>query len=493
MSDKKQPACKILIQEIVSGKIKNNYCLENRKIELAREHKLGSIPKNAKILAHVSEKDKNYAKLKKFLQIKPVRTGSGVANVAVMWSGECLGECIYCPSVTGIPKSYTGHEPASMRAKRNKFDAYAQVQNRLKQLKLIGHPIDKCELIVMGGNFLIETCEKRNKFVKECLRAFDESNAKVIGLTFETRPDFCTKENVEWMMSAGATRVEIGVQSTDDDILNKVKRGHGTKAVKDTTKLLKDYGLKVCYHWMPGLTGINGKVDAEKEVSDFDKLFSDPDYRPDELKIYPTLVIPGTELYEKWRKNLFQAMTPSQTATLLIKLKERVPEYVRIKRIMRDIPENLVEQGPSTTNLRQLILERMLQTGKKCRCIRCREIRTSRIDKTSLEKLEYIASGEREIFLSYVSNDKIIGFMRLRLLDDRVLVRELHVYGPMAEIGSKGVVQHHAFGRKLLGEVEQIAKSSKVMLVQVTSGIGAREYYEKLGYELSGFYMIKRL
>ncbi len=501
-SQKMEHVYKEIIDQILSGVIKTSWELETSKISLAKEYAIGDIPRNADIilslprfnLIPIDEK-----KVKQFLQTKPVRTGSGVANIAVMWSGDCDGSCIYCPSVSGIPRSYTGREPATMRAQRNEFDASRQIQNRLKQLRAIGHPVDKCELIIMGGNFLVQPIKERDTFMEQCLKTFETEGSKIIGLTFETRPDFCTDENIKWMLSVGCTRVEIGVQSTDDAILEKVQRGHTNSQTKEAIHKLKYSGLKVCLHWMPGLTGINGKIDIEKEVSDFKKLFT-PDYEPDELKIYPTLVIPGTQLYDLWEKGVYEALTNEQTMQLLIKLKKEVPEYVRIKRIMRDIPEQLVEHGPRTTNLRQLLQEQMKKDGFSCKCIRCREIRTQEIKESEvkLDRIEYNASGGKELFLQFItSSRKIIGFLRLRLPSDSknvAMVRELHVYGPMVPIGEQSSQkQHHRYGQRLLEEAENIAKNSGYIKIQVTSGIGVREYYKKLGYKLEKPYMTKNL
>ncbi len=498
--DNKEKVYKLIVDSILDNNIKTPWELETKKIALAKEFAIGDIPRNADIILSLPsmnlEKEQE-KKVKQFLQTKPVRTLSGVANIAVMWKGDCDGNCVYCPNVDGIPRSYTGKEPATMRAQRNVFDASKQIQNRLKQLRAIGHPVEKCELIIMGGNFLVVSEKEREKFMKACLKTFEKENAKIIGLTFETRPDFCTDKNIKWMLDAGCTRVEIGAQSTDDEILEKVQRGHTNKDTKDAIKKLKDAGLKVCLHWMPGLTGINGKIDIQKEIDDFKELFT-INYSPDELKIYPVLVIPGTKLHEMWKDGSYDALTNEQTMKLLIELKKFVPEYVRIKRIMRDIPEQLVEHGPRTTNLRQLVQEAMEKTSQKCKCIRCREIRSLEIDENTvkLDKIEYTGSGKREIFLQFITKGKIIGFLRLRLEDDKALVRELHVYGPMLEIGEKGEnseKQHKSYGQRLLKEAEKIAKSSNCGKIQVTSGIGVRKYYEKLGYKLEKPYMTKKL
>lgn len=504
-------ACKEIIKEIKEGRIKTQQQLEKEKIVIAKKFLLNKVPKNSEIFAFVDKNDPDYTKLKKFLQTKPIRTLSGVANIAVMWLGKnkngtpfsCPGKCIYCPRGKNAPQSYTGTEPATMRAMRNLFDPYNQVKNRLKQLHIIGHPTDKCELIIMGGTFPALPFEEQMKFVKECFDALNGRKSKnlneaqkinekaknrCIGLTIETRPDYCNKKIINQMLKLGATRVEIGVQTLDEKLLKKIKRGHTTKDVKKAIKLAKDAGLKVCIHLMPGLTGLD-KLDMKKELDNFKEIFRNEDYRPDELKIYPTLVVPGTKIHELWLNGKYQPLTIKQTIDLLIKIKKIVPEYVRIKRVMRDISSHEVVAGPAITNLRQLLIEK----GVKCRCIRCREIRSNEIKNPKLKIIEYKASGAKEFFLSYEDNDRLIGFLRLRLLKNKALVRELHVYGPMIEIGKKGNVQHSGFGKLLLNEAEKIAKKKKIKLVQVTSGIGVRDYYKELGYKLKGYYMIKKI
>ena len=500
-----------LIKKIKSGKIKTSQQLENEKIAFAKNHMLLKIPKNAEIIAECNDK-----KIIKFLQMKPTRTQSGVANIAVMWMpakagikkdelrssyASCPGKCIYCPQKDNVPKSYTGTEPTTMRAIRNKFDPYEQIKNRLKQLKATGHPTDKCELIIMGGTFLSTPKEFQDNFVKRCLDAFNEKASRglskaqklnekakhrCVGLTIETRADYCKKEHIEQMLKLGCTRVEIGLQSTDDKILKKIRRGHGTKENIEAIKLLKEAGLKVCAHFMPGLTGLN-KLDIKKELLLFKELFKNPDYRPDELKIYPCLVIKGTELYELWKKKKYQPLNKEQMVLLLKKIKKAVPRYVRIKRIMRDISEKEVVAGPGITNLRQL-------AAAQCNCIRCREVKNKIPEKVTMQKIVYTASGGKEIFLSYEDrkNDLLLGFLRLRI-DNDAKVRELHVYGPSAEIGKKGKIQHKGYGKKLLKESEKIAKKEGKKEIYVTSGIGVREYYRKLGYMQKGFYMVKKL
>ena len=515
MKEKTRQACKELLKKIQAGHIINQNELEKEKVIISKKYLLDHVIRNSDI----SSLTKN-RKIKNLLKTKPVRTLSGVANIAVMWKGDCPGSCIYCPKgkrkdskgvMHFVPKSYTGSEPATLRAIRTDYNPYKQVENRLKQLKSIGHPTDKCELIIMGGTFLSWSRKNQIFFIKQCLDAFNEKKSKTlkqaqkinekakhrcIGLTIETRADYCTQSDINWMLRLGCTRVEIGVQTTSNKILKKINRGHGTKENIAAIKRLKQAGLKVCIHWMPGLTGLQ-KLDMKKETEMFKQLFKS-DYQPDELKIYPTLVIEGTKLYEMWKKHKYKPLTIDQMTHLMLELKKLVPEYVRIKRIMRDISEKGVVAGPKTTNLRQLVNERMIKNGISCKCIRCREVGLSKNkpEKIELRKIEYKASGGKEIFLSFEDkkNRILLAFLRLRIDTDKIAkVRELHVYGPMIEIGKRGAYQHIGYGKKLLSEAEKIARSLKINRIQVTSGIGVRNYYKNLGYKLKNNYMTKAL
>ncbi len=541
-----------LAKKISKGLVRNSDDIEREKILLSKKYNLVSVIRNAEIISYARNNGIYEGSLERLLKTKPVRTLSGVANIAVMWmpSGEknvsCQGKCIYCPSgqidenyidakgsIRFVPKSYTGVEPATMRAMRNNFEPQLQIKNRLKQLKAIGHATDKCELIIMGGTFLSAEKEFQENFVKKCFDALNinESNSleeaqkknesasnRCIGLTIETRADFCSEEHVKQMLRLSCTRVELGVQSTDDKILRKIKRGHDANANIKAIKLLKDAGLKVCVHWMPGLTGLYGNIDAKKEIEMFKELFANPDYRPDELKIYPVLVIPGTELHRLWQKGEYEPLTTEQAMRLLAEMKKVVPKYVRIKRVMRDISERIVAAGPGTTNLRQLVHEEMKKSGTRCSCIRCREVQNRKTEDIELARTDYEASGGKEIFLSFEDkNGILVAFLRLRIGNDTntktrnkmthgvrlavqassniAKIRELHVYGEMTGIGksSEDKKQHHGYGRMLLQEAERIAKSTGMKKMQVTSGVGVREYYRKLGYGLEGNYMAKDL
>ncbi|MBI4170873.1 MAG: tRNA uridine(34) 5-carboxymethylaminomethyl modification radical SAM/GNAT enzyme Elp3 [Candidatus Aenigmarchaeota archaeon] len=508
-----------IIERIDTGLIKNKDQLEVEKLMLAKRYGIYSVVKNAHIIEYAKQNGRQH--LIKFLKTKPIRTASGVANIAVMWKGaemgnnkffSCPANCVYCPQGENSPKAYTGVEPTTMRAKRLNYDPFMQVKNRIRQFHIIGHKTDKCELIIMGGTFTAMPFSFQEDFVKRCFDAFngfesacltdaqknnETADNRCIGLTIETRADYCTQAHIEKMLDFGCTRVEIGVQTTSDELLEKIERGHDAQANIEAIKRLKYAGLKFTAHWMPGFTGLVGEVDIEEELRLFKKLFT-PDYQPDELKIYPTLVIPGTKLYEMWKEGKYHSLEKGNMIELLVKMKEIVRPYVRIKRIMRDISEHEAEAGARTTNLRQLVKEIMQKDGKRCRCIRCREIGFDDVSAEGIEMqiTEYDASEGKELFISFENKktDKIIGFLRLRLDNSEIAkVRELHVYGEMTPIGEKIAYQHAGFGKRLMKKAEEIAAERGKKFIAVTSGIGVRNYYRKLHYVLEGNYMTKKL
>jgi elongator complex protein 3 len=515
---------KQLLKEIETGKIKTKEQLSKRKRALARGTGKNQ-PDNAKILEMA--KGRAREKVRKLLQIKPTRTISGVAVVAVMCKPhKCPhGKCTYCPHVENVPESYTGKEPAARRAIANKFDPYKQVQNRLTQLYATGHIPEKVELIIMGGTFPSLSRRYQKNFIKNCLLAMNRfpkdkpkkipslesiqktnetTKIRCVGMTFETRPDYCKKKHVDFMLKLGGTRVELGVQTIYDYIYKKVNRGHTVKDVIKATRLLKDSGFKVLYHMMPGLPGSNLEKDIamfiggapHKETFWRPGILNDPDFSPDMLKIYPCLVIPGSELYKDWKKGKYKPYTEKQAKAFLKKIKEGCPEWVRIMRIERDIPGTEIAAGIKTTNIRQML-------GKtKCDCIRCREVghrlrKGFKLDEKSihLNLIFYTASKGKEIFLEFIDkNHTLLGFLRLRLnKTETALVRELHVYGEQIPIGKKGKIQHKGYGKKLLKKAEQLAKMAGKKKISVISGIGVREYYRRLGYKKDKTYMSKRL
>ena len=437
--------------------------------------------------------------------------------VAVMIrpEGSCSHGCIYCPAAGLAPKSYTGFEPAARRGRQYCFDPFAQAQARLKQYEEGGHPSDKCELIIMGGTFLEMPLEYRQAFIKgvydglngfrsATLEAAKEANEtgkhRAVGLTIETRPDVCAP-HIQEMLSYGGTRVELGVQHPDDSIYECINRGHTVRDVADATRSLKDAAFKVLYHIMPGLPGSG----PEKDIAMTRRLFEDERFRPDMLKIYPTLVIGGTKLEELSDEGRFHPYSTEEAAETISEMYRHIPGYVRVMRIQRDIPLQKIRAGVAKSNLRELVESKIREKGIVPREIRMREIgfrrnhgdlRADDLSRFTLRRLEYCASGGREVFLSYEDqDDSIAGFVRLRIpgKSGTGLIRELHVYGSEANISATGVIQHRGLGSSLLKEAEDSAAAAGMKDLLVISGVGVREYYRKHGYSRAGPYMGKRL
>ncbi|MBU2028916.1 tRNA uridine(34) 5-carboxymethylaminomethyl modification radical SAM/GNAT enzyme Elp3 [Patescibacteria group bacterium] len=507
------------------SELKKNICFEL---------KIPMPPTNADLREHyeklVARKIvKRSPQLEKILLSRKIRTQSGVAVVAVLTkSYPCPGQCLYCPTEKDMPKSYLSNEPAVMRAISAQFNPYRQVQGRLRSLELNGHQTDKIELIVMGGTFSALPKNYQQKFIAECFRACNEypnhktwnmehgtiSNLlreqrrnervkhRIIGLTLETRPDFIDEAEIINFRNLGCTRVELGVQSIFNDVLEINKRGHKIEASIEASKLLKDAGFKINYHMMPGLPGSNPR----KDFLMFQKLFSDPAFQPDMLKIYPTAVTKNSALYKLWRQGKYHPLTDEHFKKLILKIKkEAIPPYVRISRLVRDVPATSIVAGPKISNLRQLIAPQSL-----CQCIRCREVRGNYDlkEKIILDRIDYFASDGKEIFLQYTSKNKkkLFALLRLRILSNNnhfipalrqaALIREVHTYGQLTQINkySKKSPQHFGLGKKLMAEAEKIAKKEfGLNYMAVISGIGARNYYRKIGYTLKNTYMVKGL
>ena len=502
-----------IIDAIKTGAAKDRDDVQNLKLKLSKKYDLGQVPKSSEILANVKDGDRKL--LTPFLIKKPMRTMSGVAVVAVMSSPfNCPhGKCAYCPGgvANNSPQSYTGKEPAARRAGRNEFDPYRQVADRIKQLTDIGHETDKIDMIIMGGTFTCRDPEYQEWFVRRCFDAMNGTDSgtlqeaqalnevsehRCVGLTVETRPDVFDDEQIERAMRLGATRVELGVQILDDEILEKVERGHGVREVIDCTKRCKDHGLKICYHLMPGLPGSSPGHDLDC----FRKVFDLPDFRPDMLKFYPTLVVEGTKVLDWWKEGKYSPLTTEQAVDLLCQMKEIVPEYVRIQRIQRDIPVPQITAGIEKSNIRQLVASEMERRGTECRCIRCREVGHRGIsledpDKVSFKITEYDASGGKEYFVALEYEDSIVGYVRVRIDDNpAATIRELKVFGKIVSIGEEGEDwQHRGYGKSLVSEAERIARENGKDAIRVTSGVGVRRYYASLGFRKDLPYMRKDL
>jgi elongator complex protein 3 len=532
------------------------------KRDLSVKYKLKSIPTNIQVLLNADEKE--ISELKSKLMTKPTRTISGVSPIAIMTKPmKCPhGKCAMCPGgleseFGDVPQSYTGREPATMRGIRNKYDSYLQVFNRLEQYVILGHNFEKVELIIMGGTFPSYPIEYQDEFIKFAFKAMNDfsemfysnkefdylkfkeffelpvenlgdperteriqkklfemkkdcelldeqkknetNKVKCVALCIETRPDYGMLKEGNQMLKLGCTRVELGIQSVYDSALERIQRGHSTKDTKKSIQVLKDLGFKVAGHYMPGLPGTS----VEEDLAGMKQLFSDPDYCPDMLKLYPCMVTKGTKLYQEFEAGKFTPLNADQAAKLIAEFKPFIPEYCRIMRIQRDIPTYQISAGVEMTNLRQYLFNKF---NPKCRCIRCREPKGKKIDWDSVEiKVnEYNASQGKEFFISVedTKNDLLIGFLRLRLpseslreeiTKDSAIVRELHVYGTSIGIGQSGDVQHKGWGKKLMAKAEEICNEHNKKKIIVISGIGVREYYYKLGYSLEGPYVVKSI
>ncbi|XP_029352581.1 elongator complex protein 3 [Echeneis naucrates] len=471
------------------------------------------------------------------LKAKPIRTASGIAVVAVMCKPHRCPHisftgniCVYCPGGPDSDfeystQSYTGYEPTSMRAIRARYDPYLQTRHRVEQLKQLGHSVDKVEFIVMGGTFMALPEEYRDYFIRnlhdalsghtsnnvaEAVRYSERSNTKCVGITIETRPDYCLKRHLSDMLGYGCTRLEIGVQSVYEDVARDTNRGHTVRAVCESFHLAKDAGFKVVAHMMPDLPNVG----MERDVEQFIEFFENPAFRPDGLKLYPTLVIRGTGLYELWKTGRYKSYSPSALVDLVARILALVPPWTRVYRVQRDIPMPLVSSGVEHGNLRELALARMKDMGTECRDVRTREVGIQEIHhkvrpyQVELVRRDYVANGSWETFLSYEDpeQDILIGLLRLRRCSPQSfrpelkggvsIVRELHVYGSVVPVSSRdpSKFQHQGFGMMLMEEAERIARdehgSGKLAVI---SGVGTRNYYRKMGYELEGPYMVKYL
>ncbi|MFX1516163.1 MAG: tRNA uridine(34) 5-carboxymethylaminomethyl modification radical SAM/GNAT enzyme Elp3 [Promethearchaeota archaeon] len=521
-----------LTQALITESIPTRTKLETLKRKIAKQYQLKRFVKNSEILNHIltskgiPETTKEI--LTQLLQVRKVRTISGIAVVAVMTKpSPCPGKCIYCPEVDGAPKSYTGKEPAAMRGSQNDYIPKKQVQARLDQLKSIGHSLDKIHLVIMGGTFLATPLEYQEYFVKECIDGITgktsknlsiaQQNAETsiyrnVGITFETRPDYCTESHVSKMLELGGTFVEIGIQTLNDDILRYIQRHHTIKEVEAAIRYSRDGGLKVTVHMMPNLF-----QNPEKDKEIFKILYTDPRFLPDAVKIYPTLVLRNTRLFELWKNGTYVPYSSDDVVNVIASIKAMTPPFVRIQRIQRDIPAYLILEGVCHGNLREIARERLASRNQRCSCIRCREVghQTNLGDYSWRDKeheyhiYEYPASNGIEHFISYETIDKktLFGFLRLRepspltfrpetLVPPATIIRELHVYGKLVRIGKlpKEIEwQHRGIGRQLISLAEEISREKGYQKVLVTSGLGVRDYYRKLGFSKDGVYMGKKL
>ena len=538
------------------------------KRELAQKYKLSDIPTNINILLNIPVE--KIPLFREKLLTKPTRTMSGVSPVAIMTKPDRCphGKCTFCPGGINspwgdVPQSYTGHEPATMRGMRNDYDAYLQVFNRLEQYVLLGQTFDKIEIIVMGGTFtatdkdyqeeyIRDTFQGLNDFselfvdengdvnytklkevfqlpggiydqdrinsVKKTLLEFknrkkttleqeqtineNKSKVKCVALCIETKPDWGLLEHGNRMLRQGCTRVELGIQSVYDDVLKIVNRGHDSLTSKKSVQILRDLGFKINFHYMPGLP----LTDYDRDMAGLRQIFSDPDYKPDMIKLYPCMVAPGTALYYQYKKGDFTPISTDDAAKMVAEFYTFVPEYCRIQRVQRDVPTKYWEAGVDKTNLRQYTDQNYKTEKSQSRDIRSREPKGRKIDwdNVKIKVLEFEASKGKEFFISAedLTNDILIGFCRLRfpaeflreeITTTSAIIRELHVYGTATAIGEEGTVQHRGWGKKLMAKAEEICLKNAKDKLLVISGVGVKGYYHKLGYCNDGPYVSKKM
>ncbi len=440
------------------------------KVKLVKKHNLKSVPTDIDVFLNTGI----------HIQTKPIRTMSGVAPLALMTAPFACphGKCLYCPggpnSAFGdVPQSYTGHEPSTMRGRRNFYDSYLIVFNRLEQFVVTGHLPQKTEVIVQGGTFPALPVEYQEDFITNTFKAMNDfgdnfydgkdvkwdkfksffelpgkvgdlertrhihekalkmkgkssleieqkrnekANIRCVALCIETKPDWCFEPHINQMLKLGTTRVEMGVQCLREKVMKLTHRGHDLQDVVRATELMRNSLLKVGYHMMPGLPGMTKEMDIE----DCKELFSNPAYMPDAIKVYPTSVMKGTGLFGMWKAGKYKPLAAEEAADILVEMKKVVPKWCRIMRVQRDIPSTVISAGPIMTNLRQLVEKKMKEQGLKCRCIRCREPKDKEVSWNDVKLLreDYEAGDGKEIFLSFedTKNDLLLGFCRLRIV-----------------------------------------------------------------------------
>ena len=525
----------LIIKELIRTKAKTLENLAKAKRRVAKKYKV-PCPSNIALLKIYHEmikkkkvKKSNYIEF--LLRTRPIRSLSGIVNISVLTKPyPCPGECLYCPQESGIPKSYLSGEPAVERAKRLNYEPYLQVKKRIEMLEAEGHPTDKIEIRIIGGTWSFYSKKYQERFIKNCFTACNDKNLKlkaqnlkelqkqnetvkhrIVGLSIETRPDFINQKEIKQLRKLGVTMVELGVQSTYDDILKINKRGHKIKETIKATRLLKDAGFKILYQMMPNLPGSNLKKDKKM----FMDLFSNPDFQPDLLKIYPCALLKEAPLYKVWKAGKYKPYAKKQLINLIKSIKKEIPYYVRIQRISRDIPSPSIVAGPAKiSNLRQILAGLSKKEGWKCKCIRCREIRENYDPKEKLYlfRENYNASQGKEIFLSFENKDrtKLYSLLRLRLsqngnnsrvimpvLKNAAIIREIHTYGqqlPLQKQLSLMSAQHKGLGKKLIKQAEKICKKEFGLgNIAVISGVGVRNYFRQQGYKLKDTYMFKEI
>jgi elongator complex protein 3 len=462
------------------------------------------------------------------IRLKPVRTLSGVTTVTVLTKPyPCPGECIFCPDDIRMPKSYLPDEPGAMRALEHGFNPYTQVKSRLESLTSVGHPTDKVELLILGGTFSAYRRDYQEWFVRRCFEAMNGSSPleekagggegpglkeihlfnesalhRNVGLSVETRPDEVTPAELAWFRSLGVTKVQMGVQSLDDHILDLNQRSHTVAEARRATALLRAAGFKIVLHWMPNLLGATPASDR----ADFPRLWEG--LCPDEIKIYPTQLLASAPLFEYWQRGEYHPYTTEELVDLIADVKTTIPRYCRVNRVIRDIPSPHVVAGNLRSSLRQDVHLEMVRRGTHCDCIRCREVGAGKVDPAllRLDDLIYHPDGAEEHFLSFITpDDKIAGFLRLSLpgpdslatqlsdLAGAAIIREIHVYGQSLAVGAEqsGAAQHAGLGTRLLLEADRISSEKGYRRMAVIAAVGTRQYYLERGFERGELYLVK--
>jgi len=516
-------ACKEICERLSKNEnLEKNY-IKNEIKEICAKYSLERLPKNSEILSSATEEQ--FPKLQKILLKKPVKSASGVTVIAIMPKPFACphGRCTFCPGGVDVntPNSYTGKEPVTLSAIEDDYEPGIQIKRKIEQLIAFGHDPTKLELVIVGGTFLFMPDDYQRNFIKSCYDAIngfksnslenaktnnEKSKIRNVGLTIETKPDYCQQKHVDMMLDYGTTRVEIGVQSLTERIYNIVNRGHNLQQVVSSFQIAKDAGYKIVAHMMPGLPTMSPKED----IADFKKLFEMDEFKPDMLKIYPALVLKDTPLYDDYKLGNYKPYSTEEMITVLSESKKSIPKWVRIMRIQREITMDEIVDGPKMGNLRQKVHQELERQGASCKCIRCREAglkNKKEFPELKLERIDYNACSGKEVFLSFNDEDDLTyGFLRLRKpsenahrqeIDEKTsIVRELHVFGKAISIGEQeeDSFQHQGIGKKLMIEAEKIAvtdlSSNKLCVI---SAVGTREYYRKLGYRINGPYMAKEL
>lgn len=463
------------------------------------------------------------------IRMKPMRSLSGVTTVTILTRpNPCPGKCVFCPDDARMPKSYLPDEPAAARAFQSNFDPYVQVQTRLQSLTAVGHPTDKIELLILGGTWDAYSKDYQEWFIQRCFDAMNECDSnsladaqhinetsahRNVGLSIETRPDEITRERIAWMRRLGVTKVQMGAQSLDDDILLLNCRGHTTAELQYAMALLRAAGFKIVLHWMPNLLGATPASDRV----DFARLWALPEQGglgicPDELKIYPTQLLENAPLYACWQRGEYHPYSTEELIDLVASLKPSIPVYCRVNRVIRDIPSENVVEGNRRTSLRQDILIEVARRGQVCRCIRCREVRERNValPELRLDVLHYQPAHANEFFLSYVTpDDRLAGYLRLSLpnpahpvelpglqdLTNAGIIREIHVYGQSLPVGGdqKGAAQHIGLGTALMDRAAEITRKEGFTRMAVIAAVGTRQYYAARGFKMGELYMVKTL